>query len=423
MRSSSDVKHRLYDVDVVISKMLVYASLAAFIGVVYVSVVVGVGSLLGQGDEPSTALSVGATALVAVAFQPVRRRSERVANRLVFGRRATPYEVLSDFSRRVAATSDDLLGDAARSLAEGTRAERVSVSVITSDQSVEAAAWPAETDTASANKISFSIRDGDTELGSLDLHLAVGQELAEDDRRLASHLAAGMGLALRNQLLRERLEGRVDELRLSRRRLVAVQDETRRRIERDLHDGAQQQLVALKVKLGLGRSVAGKDGATETVSTLERLGNQADQAIDTMREFARGVYPPLLESEGLASAITAYARRVPIDVTVVSSGIERFPREIESTVYFCILEALRNTVRHANATRATIDLSHTNGSLVFEVTDNGRGFDPAGPAGGGLAAIIDRIDAMTGQVAIDSRPGGGTTLVGSLPVSTAGSTS
>ena len=123
-------KYRLYDIDVIINRALVYTSLAVFIGSVYVGVVVGVGSLLGSTDEPNPVLAVGATSLVAVAFQPVRRRMERVANRLVFGRKATPYEVLSEFSRRVAATSDDLLSDAARSLAEGTRADRVAVSVM-----------------------------------------------------------------------------------------------------------------------------------------------------------------------------------------------------------------------------------------------------------------------------------------------------
>lgn len=414
-------KRDLYGIDVVISKALVYAALAAFIGLVYVGVVVGIGSLLGQSDEPNTVLSVGATAIVAVAFQPVRRRLEHLANRVVFGRKATPYEVLSDFSRRVAATSEDLLEDAARSLAEGTRAERVSVSVTSSGESLEAAAWPLEP-TNSQNVVSFPIRDGDAELGSLDLHVATGQELAEDDRRLATQLASGMGLALRNQLLTERLELRVDDLRRSRRRLVALQDETRRRIERDLHDGAQQQLVALKVKLGLGRAIAVKEGATETASTLERLGGQADQAVDAMREFARGVYPPLLEAEGLGPAVSAHARRAPIEVTVASHDIQRYPREVESTVYFCILEALRNTVRHAEATRATVDITHPNGSLVFEVSDDGRGFERNGVFGSGLTAIADRLDALAGTLRIETGDGRGTTLVGSLPVSHDGST-
>ncbi len=416
-------KRNLYGIDIIISKALVFTALAGFIGVVYVSVVVGVGSLLGQGDEPSTVLSVAATAIVAVAFQPVRRWFEHVANRVVFGRKATPYQVLSEFSRRVAATSDDLLDDAARSLAEGTRAERVSISVLSDGEPVEAAAWPPESGVGSSNTVSFPITDGDTLLGSLDLHLSAGADLAEDDQRLASQLASGMGLALRNQLLTENLEARVDDLRRSRRRLVALQDETRRRIERDLHDGAQQQLVALKVKLGLGRAIAAKEGAVDTAATLERLAAQADRAVDAMREFARGVYPPLLEAEGLTSAIGAQLRRAPIPVTMTADGIDRYPREIESTIYFCVLEALRNTVRHADATSATIDLTQPNGSVIFEVTDDGRGFDPSSGLGAGLTAISDRVDALTGTFMVYSESGRGTRIVGSLPAHAEGDAS
>jgi signal transduction histidine kinase len=408
-------KYRLYEIDVIINRALVYGSLAVFIGVVYVGVVGGLGTLVGSGDEPNAVLSVGATALVAVGFQPVRRRLERVANRLVFGRKATPYEVLSEFSRRVAATSDDLLDDAARSLAEGTRAERVVISVMVDGEALEAAAWPEGT-AASAEPVSFPIVDADTTLGSLDVYLPAGQQLQDDDRRLAEQLASGMGLALRNQLLTERLEARVEELRESRRRLVAVQDETRRRLERDLHDGAQQQLVALKVKLGLGRAIAEKDGASQTAELLGRLSGEADAAVDAMREFARGVYPPLLEAEGLASAITAQARRAPIPVTVDSDGIGRYPREIESTVYFCVLEALRNTVQHAGARQATVTLTQSNGSLEFQVTDDGTGIHPDTARGVGLTAMADRLDALTGDLHIHSELGNGTTLSGTIPV-------
>jgi signal transduction histidine kinase len=412
-------KYRLYEIDLIINRALVYASLAVFIGVVYVGVVVGVGSLVGSGDEPNAVLSVGATALVAVGFQPVRRRLERVANRLVFGRKATPYEVLSEFSRRVAATSDDLLDDAARWLAEGTRAERVAISVMIDGESAEAAVWPRDTVAGSIEPVSFPIADTDTTLGSLDVYLPAGQHLQDDDRRLAEQLSSGMGLALRNQLLTERLEARVEELRESRRRLVAVQDETRRRLERDLHDGAQQQLVALKVKLGLGRAIAEKDGATQTAQLLERLSGEADAAVDAMREFARGVYPPLLEAEGLSSAISAQARRAPIPVSVNSDGIGRYPREIESTVYFCVLEALRNIVQHADASQAVVTLTQSNGSLEFQVTDDGAGFPTQADMpdrGVGLTAMADRLDALTGELTIHTEPGNGTTLTGTIPV-------
>lgn len=409
-------RHRLYDIEIVISRTFVYGSLAVFIAVVYVGVVVGVGSLVGTGDEPNPVLAVGATALVAVAFQPVRRRLERVANRLVFGRKATPYEVLSEFSHRVAVTSGDLLPDVAKSLAEGTRAERVVVSVTVDGESVDAAAWPVESASRSSQAVSFPIEDGDLTLGALNLLLPSGQELGEDDRRLAEQVASGMGLALRNQSLTERLEARVEELRESRRRLVAVQDETRRRLERDLHDGAQQQLVALKVKLGLGTAIAEKDGAIKTAEVLGRLSVAADRAVDALREFARGVYPPLLEAEGLGAAVSAQARRAPVPVTVDTDGIGRYPREVEATVYFCVLEALRNTIQHAGATQARVSLSQSNGLVEFQVSDDGAGFDSDTTPGSGLTTMIDRIDAISGELTIHAEPGNGTTVTGTVPV-------
>jgi signal transduction histidine kinase len=146
------------------------------------------------------------------------------------------------------------------------------------------------------------------------------------------------------------------------------------------------------------------------------LSGEADAAVDAMREFARGVYPPLLEAEGLATAIAAQARRAPIPVSVASDGIGRYPREIESTVYFCVLEALRNTVQHAGARQATVTLTQSNGALEFLVTDDGAGFDSDTARGVGLTAMADRLDALTGELLIHTEPGNGTTLTGTIPV-------
>lgn len=409
-------KHRLYDIDVVISRTLVFGALAVFIGVVYVGVVVGVGALIGSADEPNTGLAIAATAMVAVAFQPARRRLERLANRVVYGRKATPYEVLSEFSQRVAATSDTPFDEAARSLAEGTRAERVVISIRVDSEVIEAAASPETRSDAPSEFVSLPIEDAGAVLGSLDLYLPPGQPLQQDDRRLAEQVASAMGLALRNQVLTERLEARVEELRESRRRLVAVQDETRRRLERDLHDGAQQQLVALKVKLGLAKAIAQRDGAAGTAQALQRLSADADGAVEAMREFARGVYPPLLEAEGLSSAISAHARRVPIPVTVDSDGIGRYSRQVESTIYFCVIEALENVTRYSDAASATVALSQHNGTVAFTVHDDGRGFDPNSlTRGSGLTNMEDRLDASGGDLRLTAAPGQGTTVSGRVP--------
>lgn len=406
-------KYRLFDVDVVISRTFVYGSLALFIAGLYIAVVVGVGALLGSTDEVNTGLAITATAVVAVAFQPMRRWLDRVANRLVYGRKATPYEVLSDFSQRVAATSDARFFDAARSLAEGTRAGRVVISLSVDGQVVETASWPVNANDGPSEIARFPIEDEGMTLGSLDLYLPAGQELKADDRRLAEELASGMGLALRNQLLTESLAARVDDLRQSRRRLVALQDETRRRLERDLHDGAQQQLVALKVKLGLGRALAEKAGAQETAALLERSTATADEVVETIREFARGVYPPLLEAEGLGVAITAQVGRAPIPINVESNGIGRYDRAVEATVYFCVQEALRYGIRHAGASRASVRLSQANGSVTFEVHDDGSGHDLSA---GEITTMTDRIDAIAGSLQVTSTPSEGTIVAGTIPI-------
>jgi len=410
-------RYRLYDIDVVISRTVVYGTLAVVITGVYVALVVGIGQLFGSGSEPNLALAIAVTAVVAVAFQPARRRVQRAANRIVYGKKATPYEVLSEFSHRVAAADDSLLDRVARSLVEGTGAERVIVWVADGDELVKTAGWPDDGDVPVDGGTSFPIDQDGVRLGRLSLAAPAGQRLSADDLRLAGEVASGMGLALRNRLLTRTLQARIAELRVSRRRLVVVQDETRRKLERDLHDGAQQQLVALKVKLGLAQAIAEKDDGAETASLLRQVMQEADVAVDVLRDFARGVYPPLLEAEGLGTAISAQARRSPVPVQVDSNGIGRYDEQVEATVYFCVVEALQNIAKYAAASEAHVRLAQADRLLTFEVTDDGRGFDAEQSLGGtGLANMEDRVDAASGLLTVNSVPGRGTTVRGSVPV-------
>jgi signal transduction histidine kinase len=264
------------------------------------------------------------------------------------------------------------------------------------------------------DRLAWVTHDGER-LGALTLSFPRGQAPTPVDERLLSELAAGMGLALRNSVLTESLRLRIEELRESRRRIVAVQDQTRRQLERDLHDGAQQQLVALKVKLALARRLAANGAAPRTAEVLEGLNAEAEGAIQSMRDFARGIYPPLLESEGLAAAVLAHARKCPIPVSVDTGGVGRFPQPVETTVYFCIVEGLQNTVKHARASSAHVALAEADGQVTFTVTDDGTGFDPAGPRGHGLTNISDRLDANGGHLHIDTTPGHGTTITGTIP--------
>jgi signal transduction histidine kinase len=421
------LRYRLYDIDLVISRTLVYGAMAVFITGVYVVLVVGVDSLVGSADRPDTVLSVAATSVVALAFQPLRRRLQQVANRLVYGRKATPYQVLSDFSRRLSVTDEHLIDQVARSLADGTSARSAEVWIRSGDRLHRRRVWPPdeaipEPVAASAGAVpgadltAWITHDGER-LGALALSFPRGQQAASLDKRLLAELASGMGLALRNAALTEDLKSRVEELRESRRRIVAVQDQTRRQLERDLHDGAQQQLVALKVKLSLARRMAANTQAARTAEVLEGLNQEADNAIQAMRDLARGIYPPLLEAEGLPAAVAALARRLPLPVSVDASGLGRYPQQLESTVYFCIIEALHNTVKHARAGSAHVSIREEGDELVFSIRDDGTGFDSAAGTGNVLLNLADRLDANNGQLEVRSTSGGGTSILGRIPLS------
>jgi signal transduction histidine kinase len=418
-------KYRLYDIDVVLSRTLVYGSLAIFIGVIYVVVVVLTGSTVTAGGQPNAAVTIAATAVIAVAFQPLRRRLERWANRIVYGKRATPYEVLSDFSQRVAATDEDLLGDVVESLVAGTGAATAAIWVADRGDWIRTAVFPADAPPQgpphvgkpSDDTFVVEVEHDSETLGLVVLQAPGGQRLSSEDRTLTTQVASGMGLALRNQRLTDTLRRRVEKLRESRRRIVAVQDETRRDLERNLHDGAQQQLVALKVKLGLAKRMAAKDDAARTEAMLDELSAEADEAVEAMRSFARGIYPPLLEAEGLEAALRAQARRVPVPVVLRVDGLGRYGRDTEATVYFCVSEALRNAAKYASASSVQVSLAQSDGLVRFEVVDDGVGFDPdrAFAVGSGLTDMADRIDALEGALTIRSVPGEATRLAGELP--------
>ena len=208
----------------------------------------------------------------------------------------------------------------------------------------------------------------------------------------------------------------IQDLRASRQRLVAAQDEERRKLERDLHDGAQQQLVALAVQLKLARTMLERDPAT-VGGMLDTLQTSAADALSDLRDLARGIYPQLLADRGLAAALEAQATKSSVPTTVRSDGVERYPREVEAAVYFTCLEALNNVAKYSGATAATVSLAQANGTLTFTVADDGVGFDPGrGTAHGtGLQGMADRLDAIGGDVRVRSAPGEGTTVTGSVP--------
>jgi signal transduction histidine kinase len=423
------LKHRLYDIDIVISRTLVYGSLAVFITAVYVGIAVGIGALIGGGGKPNLALSIVATAIVAVGFQPVRERVQRVANRLVYGNRATPYEVLSQFSERVAGSyaMDDVMPRMARVLAEGTGAQRADVWLRNGGVWREAAVWPA-TDVpaesipavdgtlpiiAGTSRL-VEVRHQGTLLGALGVTKRSGEALTPVEENLLVDLAGQAGLVLRNVGLTSDLQARLDDLRASRQRLVSAQDQERRRLERNLHDGAQQHLVAIKVKIGLAEMLISRD-PTRAQQTIDQLKSDADEALETLRDLARGIYPPLLADKGLVVAIESQARKATVRVSVQAESVGRYPQDIEAAVYFCVLEALQNIQKYAQASYVTVRLHGAETRVTFAVADDGLGFDVASmKRGAGLTNMADRLDALGGALDITSSPGDGTTISGSL---------
>ena len=425
------LRYRLYDIDVVINKAVVFTLLAGFITAVYAGVVVGLGRLLPVGED-NLGLAIMATALVAVAFEPVRVRVQHWANRLVYGQRATPYEALAAMTGRIgeATSPTSALSEAARLLAEGTGAAESVVWVAEGGVLVpravagDAAGTPApmpldgEAVPERAGALMQAVRHEGDLVGALSLTKRPGEGASSADRRLLEDLAGQASMLLANTRLRSRLGDRLEELRTSRQRMLVAQDRARHALERDLHDGAQQELVALKVKLGLARTIATRESAPGVADRLADAAGIADQAVDTLRDVARGIYPPLLESEGLAAALSAQARSSDLAVTVLDRTDMRYSRDIEATAFFCVREAVRNATAHANADHAHVELIGSSTSLTAIVSDDGTGFDPeVTPHGDGLTHMHDRADAAGGSLDVESQLGHGTTVTLTLPAS------
>ncbi len=361
----------------------------------------------------------------------VRRRAQLVANRLVYGQRATPYQVLADFAQDMAGQldADAALNRMASVLAGATGAVRVEIWIRLGAQLRPQVTWPhgstpptavpltsdAQLPAFDAATRAIAVRHTGELLGAITIEKPRNEPVSAAEDRLLEHLASQAGLVLRNVRLTAELQASIDDVRASRRRLVNAQDQERRRIERNLHDGAQQQLVALTVQLTLLEDSAKDPGEVRQMAGQLRAGLHA--ALDDLRALARGIYPPLLADQGLGAALRAQAGKAPLPVGVEADGIGRYPPDAEAAVYFCTLEALQNVAKYARASQATVALSCPDGHLKFTITDDGGGFDTTTATHGtGLQGMADRLAAAGGALRIHSAPGLGTTISGTLPV-------
>jgi signal transduction histidine kinase len=418
-----------------LATVLVLAGLLAYVTLVYAVVVLLGGALLGRdASEPAVVLSVVATAVVALTFDRVSHSLDANATRAVHGGRASPYDVLSQFSGTVTGqyAAEELPARMARVLAMGTGGESAQVWLVVGDRPTLAATWPPGAqiepgenplETMQPGRQVQVVRHGSELLGVLVVQERDQVPLTSVEERLFAGLADQAGLVLRGARLRAELErraqelsARADELRLSRQRLVDAQDNERRALERDVHDGAQQHLVALAVNLRLAHTLA--PGSPERAGQLLAAQEAAaGEAVETVLRLSRGIYPPLLAEGGLEVALRAVVSNSPVPVEISADSVGRYPPSLEAAAYFCCLEALQNAAKYSGASRISVELhGGTDGSLTFAVEDDGAGFDTTTiRPGSGLTNIRDRLDAVDGVLETTSSPAQGTRIAGRIP--------
>lgn len=459
---ASTFRRALGVVERVLVQTIVIGGLVGIVGIAYVLVVIGLGRAP-RGDERSILrLSMLAAALAAVGALPARDRIEQWANERVYGERHSPDEALRTFGGRMSRSvpMDELLLQLAESLRKtmSLRAAEVWTGVggvldravavpdrgpariqlgteelaVASRAHVQGNAWvqvwmPALLDDRADHQVRVAVI---AHLGEL-LGLIVTERrvddpaFTDDEDRALTELARQVGLALHNvrldsalQASLDELEARNAELQASRLRIVTAADESRRRIERNLHDGAQQHLVALAVKVGMLKQLFATDPET-AAAMADELRGDVQETLTELRELAHGIYPPLLRDRGLSEALRTAANRAVLPTEVDAADVGRYPSEVEAAIYFCCLEAVQNAGKHAGeGSRVTVSVRSTADVLVFEIADDGAGFDAASGrgAGHGFENMRDRVGAVGGSLVVESSVGGGTRVRGTVPV-------
>jgi signal transduction histidine kinase len=429
------LRDHLYGIDVIVDRVVVYTLLAALIGAVCGIVTLLAHAVFAGGEPPTSAVSVVAIVAATLVVLPARERLGRLADRLAFGARATPLHALGTFAETSAAAGSihDLAPRLAGLVAETTGAAVVVVYVRVDD---EFAAVAREPDRPPGGNVSLTALDDELAryhhaslverrgevLGAIALTMPPGTPLRPTERRVVQQLAAQAALGfetlrLNAELVRHAavLEAQTAELTRSRQRLVTVQDAERQRIGRDLHDGAQQQLIAIIAKAMLARTQLHRD-PSRADATLQELQQDTRGALGEIRDFVNGIFPQVLADHGLVVALQQRAVRFPFAVAVdvePTVTAERLDPSVEATAWFVVGEALTNVAKHAAADRVCIRLRWDAG-LAIEIVDDGVGIN-GHRRGNGLTNMGDRVAAIGGNFDVAAGPTGGTVVRCHLP--------
>jgi signal transduction histidine kinase len=398
------LRYRLYEVDVVVNRTLVYGAVTLLLAAVFAATTVLLGAALGRGSGWATA---GATLVVAVVFRPLRARVQDSVDRRFHRARYDAVHRMRDFLealRNGRAAPEEVQG-VLRALSSDPGMELLFF-LPASELYVDARGVPAAA-LAHDMRERIPIERAGQPLGMLLL----SPRSAERRQLLRSVVEAG-GLAIEIARLRVELRRQLAEVEASRARIVTSVNEERRRLERDLHDGAQQRLVSIGLALRHAQHELGTSSPERASNTLDGALAEVAVAIKELRELAHGLPPAQLDA-GLGPAFHELARRTPLPVELKTPD-ERFDRGVEAAAYFIACEGLTNAVKHAKATRIALSAGQENGKLVVSIADDGIG-GAAAASGSGLSGLSDRVAALGGTLRIDSRRAAGTTLTAELP--------
>lgn len=410
------VQFRFFDIDLVVRRSVVYAALSLGIAGVYVVLAVIPGLAFGRRVpvELAVLLTIGA----ALLFQPVRKWLNAKADRWVFGERVNRYRLLTDFGADLdrSVHLDDLLPTLAATVSRGLAADWVRVCLRGDDRWLADPVGLAGEPSGEPELVEMLDRAGET-VGRIECGPAP-EPYTDADRELLATLAGQAATAISNARLTAQSADRLVELERSRARIVSAQDAERRRIERDIHDGVQQDVVALILKMGLARSQVAR-GETAPAAALEELQADARELLGDLRELSQGIRPAVLSDRGLVAAVEARVAKLPLAIHLHADRelrSRRYGADIEAAAFFLVCEAVTNAAKHSAADSVRVDLSEDDHTLTVSVHDDGAGFAPVDGAGMGLVNLRDRVEALGGTLAVTGRAGAGTDVLARLPL-------